>query len=612
MRILIFALVTLGFCSSFACAQDNRPQDRPSSTSSPSQPQPRTFCNPLNLDYGLIDYRGDSIHRHGADPVIVLYQNKYWLFSTWDRPGYRVSDDLVNWRYIPFGPEVELPEHGLYTAAAVTIIDDFLYFTEYGKETSRKSLYRTKDPASGKWEKVAPNLPAYPDPCLFLDPPTGQLFMYHGLERPIFGVELNRKTFLKIPGTPTQLMPAFDTKKDKLRDGWEVCTWDNSEKSPGMRGNKTFNPCREGAWMTFFDGRYYLQYASPGTTVPGYADGVLIGKTPLGPFEYSQHSPISRKASGFITSAGHSCLFQDRYGNWWRAVTMLIGVNERMERRIGLYPAGFDKEGIPYTRTELGDLPITLPTASRDHLKDDIHPGWWRLPLKVMAASSSLDGHRAADAGDENIRTWWSATKGGADREWIQLDLGAIRDVRALQINLAEQEVAQAVPFEDDTHRFVVESSEDGVAWKIAIDRSAATNASPHTYVEFDHPIRLQFLKVTNVQTPAGGKFAVSDVRAFGIAPGDPPAAVSDLSAKRDTADRRKVTLSWTPSDRATSYLIRYGITKDQMYQHDLVMNGKAKELKLYNLNGQPPYVFRIDALNASGRTMSEARADAP
>jgi xylan 1,4-beta-xylosidase len=172
--------------------------------------------------------------------------------------------------------------------------------------------------------------------------------------------------------------------------------------------------------------------------------------------------------------------------------------------------------------------------------------------------------------------------------------------------------VAQAVPFEDDTHRFVVESSEDGVAWKIAIDRSAATNASPHTYVEFDHPIRLQFLKVTNVQTPAGGKFAVSDVRAFGIAPGDPPAAVSDLSAKRDTADRRKVTLSWTPSDRATSYLIRYGITKDQMYQHDLVMNGKAKELKLYNLNGQPPYVFRIDALNASGRTMSEARADAP
>src|SRR5687768_2301384 len=86
---------------------------------------PRTFCNPLNFDYGLIDHRGKLIHRHGADPVIVLYKDKYWLFSTWDRPGYRVSDDLVNWRYIPFGPEVVLPEHGLYTAAAVTVVGDW-------------------------------------------------------------------------------------------------------------------------------------------------------------------------------------------------------------------------------------------------------------------------------------------------------------------------------------------------------------------------------------------------------------------------------------------------------------------------------------------------------
>jgi hypothetical protein len=245
-------------------------------------------------------------------------------------------------------------------------------------------------------------------------------------------------------------------------------------------------------------------------------------------------------------------------------------------------------------------------------MKDDVYAGWWRLPAKVTAASSSLDGHRAADAGDENIRTWWSAARGGADREWIQLDLGEPRDVNALQINLAEQDLAQAVPFEDDTHRFVVESSEDGVNWKVAIDRSAATNASPHTYVEFAKPIKMRFLKVTNVQTPAGGKFAVSDIRAFGIAAGNPPSPVTDLSAKRDDADRRKVTLTWTPSDRATSYLIRYGITRDQLYQHDLVPGAKTKELKLFNLNGEPPYVFRIDALNASGRTMSTAIVQTP
>src|SRR5688500_6107016 len=123
MRILFFTLVTLACCS-LVHGEGNA--------------QPKTFCNPLNLDYGLIDHRGKTIHRHGADPVVVRYQDKYWLFSTWDRPGYRVSDDLVNWRYIPFGPEVELPDHGLYTAAAAAVIDGWLYFTEFGKEKSRK------------------------------------------------------------------------------------------------------------------------------------------------------------------------------------------------------------------------------------------------------------------------------------------------------------------------------------------------------------------------------------------------------------------------------------------------------------------------------------------
>jgi hypothetical protein len=326
----------------------------------------------------------------------------------------------------------------------------------------------------------------------------------------------------------------------------------------------------------------------------------------------SPFSPISRKDAGFITSAGHGCLFQDRYGNWWRAVTMLIGVHERMERRIGLYPAGFDKDGVPYTRTELGDLPIMLPTGARDHSKDDVYAGWWRLPVKPSASSSSLDKHSASDATDENIRTWWSATKGGAEREWLQVDLGDAREVRALQVNLAEQDVEQAVPPADDVHRFVVESSEDATTWKVVVDRSAATVASPHTYVEFDAPIKSRYLKVTNVQTPAGGKFAISDVRAFGVGSGKPPEAVEMLTAARDKSDRRKVTLTWTPAKGATGYLVRYGITKDKPYQHDLVAGGKTGELTLYCLNGEPPYYFRIDALNAAGRTIGEIVAQAP
>jgi xylan 1,4-beta-xylosidase len=570
---------------------------------------PRTFCNPIDIDYGLNDTRGKSIHRHGADPAIVLFKNRYWLFSTWDRPGYRVSDDLVSWRYVPLGPEVELPAK-TYTAAGIAIIGDWLYFTEFGKEKQRVGLYRTRDPESGKWEKVAANLPPYADPCLFVDPPSGRVFMYFGLDKPIHGVELDRNTFAEIPDTRKQLMETFDPSK-RIRDGWEVCTWDNDEASPGKRSTKSNYPCREGSWMTFHDGKYYLQYASPGTVVPGYADGLLTSDSPLGPFEYSQYSPISRKASGFITSAGHSCLFQDRYGNWWRAVTMLIGIHERMERRIGIYPAGFDKDGIPYTRTELGDLPITLADGPRDHL-GDVHAGWWKFPVKEVTASSSLDDHAPPLAADDNIRTWWSATNGGDNAEWISTDLGEATDVRAVQINLAEQDLTEAPPAGKDFNRFFLEASDDGKEWKTVVDRRDAKVTSTHTYVEFDPPLRTRFLKLTNVHTPAGGKFAVSDLRAFGMRKGAAPPAVPELTAQRDAGDRRKATLSWPKVEGATGYLIRYGVTPQKLYQHDLVSGGEQTQLKLRNLNDQPPYYFQIDSLNASGRTMGSATVEAP
>jgi hypothetical protein len=63
MRILISMLavvVTLAWCCLFAHAAASPPPPQ-----SPPKPAAKTFCNPLNLDYGLIDHRGDKVHRHG-------------------------------------------------------------------------------------------------------------------------------------------------------------------------------------------------------------------------------------------------------------------------------------------------------------------------------------------------------------------------------------------------------------------------------------------------------------------------------------------------------------------------------------------------------------------
>lgn len=62
-------------------------------TFSPAQ---KTYCNPLNLDYGycpIPNFTTFGKHRATADPVIVLFKGDYYLFST-NKWGYWWSSDL--------------------------------------------------------------------------------------------------------------------------------------------------------------------------------------------------------------------------------------------------------------------------------------------------------------------------------------------------------------------------------------------------------------------------------------------------------------------------------------------------------------------------------------
>ena len=62
----------------------------------------KTYCNPLNLDYGytpIPNFSEAGRHRATADPVIVNYKNDYYLFST-NQWGYWWSNDLLNWKFI--------------------------------------------------------------------------------------------------------------------------------------------------------------------------------------------------------------------------------------------------------------------------------------------------------------------------------------------------------------------------------------------------------------------------------------------------------------------------------------------------------------------------------
>ena len=144
--------------------------------------------------------------------------------------------------------------------------------------------------------------------------------------------------------------------------------------------------------MTKRDVRYYLQYATPGTVTQWYCDVVLEGDSPTGPFQLVEDSPVSLKVGGFMGSAGHSCVFQDRQRNWWRVTTMWVGVYDLFERRLGLFPVEFDAQGRMSTDTALGDYP---------------HGRNWFVQSfdKPCTASSSLTRHPPELAADENCRT---------------------------------------------------------------------------------------------------------------------------------------------------------------------------------------------------------------
>ena len=107
------------------------------------------YCNPIDLDYGWGGFKQTKA-RAAADPVIVLFKDRYYLFSTHDTGGYRVSDDLVHWQNIAFAPEIRYAaqDGGRYVAPAVATDGKYIYFIRLKRDRAAKTteVIRTVDP----------------------------------------------------------------------------------------------------------------------------------------------------------------------------------------------------------------------------------------------------------------------------------------------------------------------------------------------------------------------------------------------------------------------------------------------------------------------------------
>jgi hypothetical protein len=550
--------------------------------------QQKTYCNPVNIDYGytpIPNFSEWGRHRATADPVIVNYQSGYFLFST-NQWGYWWSKDMLKWNFIP--RKFLRPWNEGYDelcAPAVGIIGDtmLVFGSTY---TSQFTIWMSTNPWVDDWHPLVDSfLIGGWDPAIFTDD-DGRFYMYNGSSNnyPMYGVELDRKT----------MQPKGNRVEMYILESWRY-GWQRFGEYMDDTFLDAFN---EGAFMTKHNGKYYFQYGAPGTEFSGYADGVVVGSDPL--FRdpvVPQSMPFSFKPGGFARGAGHGATFMDNWGNYWHVSTMGVCVKNNFERRIGIWPAGFDHDDVMYCNTAFGDYPTYLPDGEADHLQSRF-TGWMLLNYqKPVTVSSTYGNYEANYAVDESIKTYWCAET-ASEGEWIQSDLGELSTVYAIQVNYADQDAGFLGKSLGVYHQYKIFESSDGKKWNLLADKSLNKTDVPHDYIELPEPVKTRYLKLVNIHMPTG-KFAISGFRIFGHGNGEKPEPVKELLVLRTKKDKRSAWLRWSPVDNAYAYNICMGVEPDKLY--NCIMVHSANEYWLKAMDKEKTYYFTIEAINENG-----------
>lgn len=550
--------------------------------------QQKTYCNPINVDYGYTPFASFTEwgkHRATADPVIVNYKGDFYLFST-NQWGYWHSADMLNWKFHErkfLRPWNKTKDE--LCAPGVGIVGDTMVV--FGSTyTKNFTLWGSTDPKGNKWFPLVDSLEIGGwDPAFFTDD-DGKFYMYNGSSNnyPMYGVELDRKTFKpKGTRTPMYLLESW-------RYGWQ--------RFGEYMDNTFLDPFAEGAWMTKHNGKYYFQYGAPGTEFSGYSDGVVVGTKPLfyDTPTTPQSDPLSYKGGGFSRGAGHGATFQDNNKNYWHISTSIICVKNTWERRMGIWPTGFDQDDVMWTNTAFGDYPLYLPAERKEG--GPAGPGWMLINYKKpVTVSSTLGGFNANNAVDENIKTYWSA-KTANNGEWIQTDLGSLATVNAIQINYADQDAEFLGKQIGIYHQYKILSSVDGKKWTTLVDKSQNKTDVPHDYIELPKPVKTRFIKMVNIHMPTG-KFAISGLRVFGNGNGEKPTTVKNLIVLRTEKDKRSAYIKWEPVDNAFAYNLYYGTAPDKLY--NCIMIHDFNEYWFKAMDSQKAYYFAIEAINENG-----------
>ncbi|MDG4714504.1 family 43 glycosylhydrolase [Winogradskyella marincola] len=598
---LAFLIIAMVSCKQ---KQENTIVSEDNQTETTAIDTTQTYINPLDIDYTYMVYNSarNQSYRSGADPAVIEFKGEYYMFVTRSF-GYWHSKDLVNWTFIK--PQQWFFE-GSNAPTAFNYKDSLVYFA--GDPAGYGSILYTDDPKKGLWTPTASISNNIQDSELFIDD-DGKSYLYWGSSNvhPIRVKMLNKDDrFLEI-GVRKELI-----NLDEEKHGWE------------RFGENNFHPTlkegyMEGASMTKHNGKYYLQYAAPGTQFNVYADGVYVGDSPLGPFTYMKNNPMSFKPGGFTNGAGHGITVKQTNGQYWHFATMALASNAQWERRLCMFPTYFDEDGLMYSNTSYGDYPRY---GANHPTKAGQHNGWMLLSYKgnvtvssslqqIMKFTSNDDEVEVKEIPtetnaegqinskvltDENPKTFWVA-EANDDKQWITIELLNEGTIHAIQLNYHDHDSGIYTRVEGLKHQFTIETSEDGKNWKTVVDRSKTDIDAPNAYLVLDEPVKAKYVRYNNIKVP-GNNFAMSEVRVFGLGLGETPSKVSNFKINREK-DRRDISFSWDKVEGAQGYNIRWGIAPDKLYQSWQVYDTNTHFMRC--LDRDIPYYFTIEAYNENG-----------
>lgn len=228
----------------------------------------------------------------GADPFILTYKNRYYLYFTKENDGFKVyeSSDLRRWTDKGYclrkgkgvigergfwAPEI-LYQHGLFYMVYVT--DEHL------------AIATSKSPLGPFTQEKK----TYLDEGTMID---GHFFQDEDGTVYFYFVRFNHGNVIHVAKMNRDMM-SFDKSTEKFL----LCAEFAWETSSNYR-------VIEGPFVLKHQGRYYLSFSCNHTESPDYAIGYAVSENPMGPFKKYRDNPILAKTA-LVAGVGHHSFFR--------------------------------------------------------------------------------------------------------------------------------------------------------------------------------------------------------------------------------------------------------------------------------------------------------------